>query len=486
MGNPYVQVALTYARRWRLIGYGVLLLAVISPTAASIVFEKESLQDLLLKPFIPFFAACLFMALASHVRQQFAHCRSHLMPGFRRVHLAVATVVVFIVAILTPAIFTWLTGLHSVGLVALTLMLFSANLWITLAASTRLGATLWLFQAAGWGALFADSFRNAVAQFAQGRFEPSAVALLIVGIVTTALGLRKMAQLNEDAPWYHGWADISAEQYRIASERAAGKRSSRPGRRERCEERRMAKLIEHARQAPVSWWSGVRRWQVMMGIGRSSWLIWLVATFVTLLLGTWFTKGRSGILSTGGILQNLVVYPVLAIFPIPTLLGQFVQRQGMAGRELLLPVERGLYLRQLGTAAAISQLHCWSAASVAALFWWLVVARESVSGSAIAGMILIGALSQVWLFAGAVWFMRLRHRTMAVVPVVLVAFATGILLPIVTNGFTAAPRLAEWRGFIWTAAGFLTLFGTFLIWAAYRRWLVADFDITRTWLMPNE
>ena len=85
-------------------------------------------------------------------------------------------------------------------------------------------------------------------------------------------------------------------------------------------------------------------------------------------------------------------------------------------------------------------------------------------------MILIGALSQVWLFAGAVWFMRLRHRTLAVVPGVLVALATGMLVPIVTNGFTAAPRLAEWQGLIWIAAGFLTLFGMFLIWAAYRRW----------------
>ena len=229
MGNPYAQVALTYVRRWRLIGNGVLLLAVISPAAASIVFEKGRLQDLLLQPFIPFLAAYLFIALASHVRQQFAHCRSHLMPGSRRVHLAVATVVVFIVAILTPAMFTWLTGLRSVGLVALTLMLFSANLWITLVPSTWLGVALWLFLAAGWVALFAESFRNGVAQFAQGRFEPSAVALLIVGVVTTALGLRKMAQLNEDAPWYHGWAAVSAEQYRIASERAAGKRSSRRG-----------------------------------------------------------------------------------------------------------------------------------------------------------------------------------------------------------------------------------------------------------------
>ena len=87
MGNPYTQVALTYVRRWRLIGNGVLLLAVISPAAASIVFEKGRLQDLLLQPFIPFLAAYLFIALASHVRQQFAHCRSHLMPGFRRVQV---------------------------------------------------------------------------------------------------------------------------------------------------------------------------------------------------------------------------------------------------------------------------------------------------------------------------------------------------------------------------------------------------------------
>ena len=269
-------------------------------------------------------------------------------------------------------------------------------------------------------------------------------------------------------PSYHGWTAKFAEQCRIASERSTSKSPPRPGLRERLEERRVARLIEHVRQAPVSWWSGVRRWQEMMPSGWPIWLVWMLTTLVMLLLCTWIMKGE---IEVG---QSLIACLFLVLLPMAALAAQFSQRRGMIGRELLLPVDRGLYLRQLGTAATFCQLRCWSAVSVATLFWWLVVVRESVSGSTIANMMAIGALSQVWLFAAVVWLMR--YRAMMVALAVLLPVAIGMLAPIVTDGFTTAPRLAEWQRLVWTVAGSLTLFGMFLIWAAYRRWLATDFD----------
>ena len=134
----------------------------------------------------------------------------------------------------------------------------------------------------------------------------------------------------------------------------------------------------------------------------------------------------------------------------------------------------GLYLRQLGAVGVILQLRGWSAVTVATLVWWLAVVRESVAGSTIAGIVVIGALFQIWLFAAVAWLMR--RRAMIRPLGVLAAFGMGMLAPIVTHGFAAAPQLSEWQRPIWTAAGCLTLFGTLLLWAAYRRWLVADID----------
>jgi hypothetical protein len=467
MRNPYVQVALTYVRRWWSIRNCLILLSVIFVTSVCVFVAKDKTPPFLLLIFAVW-TIQLFSGVASHIRQQFADARSHLTPGFRRVHVAVATAVILLVAVFLPAMLARCFDLRSVGLVALSLALFAAVLWLILLASPWLSGAIYVLLVIGLVALFSESFSGTLVQFAHGRFEPTAVAMLIAGIAATVLGIRRMARLNEDMPWYHGLTAGSLEQSRVAAERSANKSGLRPGLRERQEERRVARLIEHARQAPLSWWSGACRWQMMMPTGWSTWLIWLLATLVMLMVGTWTTKGQIGTS------WNFVACLSLLLLPMVAIVGQFMQRKGIMSRELLLPVERGLYLRQIGTAAAVCQLQSWSAVTVATLFWWLVVVPESVSGSTIAGILAFSALSQIWLFAGAAWL--IRHRRLVVTLGVLTSLAIGLLTPIVTDGFTAAPRLAEWQYLVWTATGFLTLLGAFLSWAAYRRWLVADFD----------
>ena len=333
-------------------------------------------------------------------------------------------------------------------------------MWLTVVIGSLL--------AIGFAALFSETGNAILARFAQGRFEPLAVALLIGGAATTALGLRRMAGLNEDMPWYRGSTAGSWEQYRTASERAASNRGLRPGLRERQEEKRVARLIAHARQAPRSWWSSACRWQMMLGIGWLAWLIWVLATLAMLLLGMWLVKGPFGMT------HNLMACGLLLLLPMAALAGQFLQRKGIMGRELLLPVARGLYLKQLGTSAALCQIQCWSAVTTATFFWWLVVVPESVSGGTIAGIVVIGGFAQIWLFAAAAWLMR--HQKMVLALGLIVSLAVGFLAPTVTNGFTVAPWRTEWRDALGIAVVVLTLFAAFLIWAAYRRWLVADID----------
>jgi hypothetical protein len=468
MRSPYIQVALTYLRRWRWVNYLMfvaILFAAVSSCCASASGMRPPPVDYCM---FAFFGVILFLALSFHIRQQFADSRSHLTPGFCCVHATVAAIVIVVVSVVLPLVLTWILGLRSVGLVAISLTLFSAALWLALLAWVWLTTVIGLVLAVGWFALFAEPVCAALVKLAQGDYEPLAVGLLVVGVATTALGMRRMVRLNEDMAWYHGWTVASAEQCRMASERSACEGMPRPGLRERQEERRVARLIEHARRSPVSWWSGARRWQVMILTGWPTWLFCVLGALAMLLFCTWIMKGGREIP------QSVVASLFLLVLPMVALAGQFGQRSGMIGRELLLPVERGLYLRQLGAAAAISQVRCWSAVSVATLVWWLAVGRESVSAGTIADMMAISALSQVWLFAAAVWLMR--HRNVVVVTGVMLSFGIGLLAPIVTQGFTAAPRLAEWRSLVWAAVGLLAILGMFLIWAAYRRWLVADFD----------
>lgn len=477
MANPYCQVALTYVRRWRSSYMNSLMLFAVVLMVMASVYANASTKRPPPVFFLMFayFAINLFLGLSLHVRQQFADSRSRLMPGFCRVHITVATVVMALFVIVLPVAITCVVGLHSAGLVAVSLSLFAAVFWVALLASLWLSVMIGLILAAGCFAMFTEPVCSAVVAFAEGGCEPLAIALLFASTAAIAVGMRRMVRLNEDSPFFRGWTAGWEDRCRcLASEKSARDELASRGFRERCEERRVEKLLEHTRQAPLSPWSGVCRWQVMLPFGRTTWLFWVVAAGLLLLLWTWMLRQpwitRDHAHVTQAVMPAMLVF--LIIFPIAALMGQFMQRKGQVGRELLLPIDRGLYLRQVGLAAALCQIQAWSAVCVATFLWWLIAAPEAISTNAIATTLAIGTLCQVWLFAGAIW--AVRHRNVVMALGLLAAVALGGLAPTVMNGFTNAPNLAEWQQAAWIVAGLLTSIAALAIWIAYRRWLIAD------------
>ena len=97
-----------------------------------------------------------------------------------------------------------------------------------LLASVWLTTTLAVFLAIGWFTLLAEPVRAAFTEFLHGRFEPLAVALSITGAAAITLGIRRLTQMNEDMPWYQGWAAGWSEKYATSSQppRAKDRRNS--------------------------------------------------------------------------------------------------------------------------------------------------------------------------------------------------------------------------------------------------------------------
>ena len=188
MPNPYVQVALTYPRRWWSISNSLTFFCIFFAAIVSCTVGRASTSIAFAIALIAFCVIGPSIALALHMRQQFADSRSHLMPGFRRVHATVATVVILIVAVLLPAAVSWLVGLRSAGLVAVVLLLLSAVLWLVLLAPARLSVLLAVSLGIGYVASFTEPVSATLVQFVQGGFEPLAVALLIAGVVTVGVG----------------------------------------------------------------------------------------------------------------------------------------------------------------------------------------------------------------------------------------------------------------------------------------------------------
>ena len=144
----------------------------------------------------------------------------------------------------------------------------------------------------------------------------------------------------------------------------------------------------------------------------------------------------------------------------------------MLAHELLLPVDRPSYVRQLGMAVAIGQLQLWAGVSLGLALWLLLVARQPLSLTNLAILLGIFTLLQPWFFGIGAWFVRYRNMGL-----LLVAFLLALYVPVIPVAFYAGPApLSPWRSIALPSAGVVAIFGLLLTYDAYRRWLAADFD----------
>jgi hypothetical protein len=131
-------------------------------------------------------------------------------------------------------------------------------------------------------------------------------------------------------------------------------------------------------------------------------------------------------------------------------------------------VEQKSYLRQLGTAAALSHLQVWAGVTVAVLLWWLLTSPNTFQPAAVAGMLGFSAAFQLMVFGVAAWTARYRSRALG-------GLALAVLFPAALAVQTLSPPGHVSHAVLWMA-GITAVLGLLITWNAYRRWLVADFD----------
>ena len=296
--NPYLQVALTYLRRPFSSPGSAMMTATVGLSLgggiAFLIWDRDHSQHH--SPWLVMMLSLWFMGLTTRVAEQFASPRAHLMPAFRRFHVAVAAAVAVVAAVLLPTSITWLAGLHSVGLVALTAFMFGVILWAKSLSSLH-GTVQILLLVFGTMALASEPLTGFLHldPLIHGQYEPMAFGLLTVGVALALLGGIRLVQLDEDTPAYHwillarDWSGRNPQTMRDMAEmwadhprmqRAMQKRSPR-------EERHIARLIGHVRRAGISPWSRVCRWQ---GLALGGWVMvsWCLMTVFVAQLSVWF------------------------------------------------------------------------------------------------------------------------------------------------------------------------------------------------------
>ena len=490
--NPYVEVALTYVRRMSqfvpAITCGPLVLLLV--VGGSMLFvgiwcgHIEFLPDFILAVLRGLFIAAssvvcnvrislvlvmlLSFAFAVHLREQFADAQARLVPRFGRVHITVAAVVLLIIAIVVPAYLAWSSGSNPTGFLAMTVFGSGTLLWA--GSFRRMG---WLAAVAFYVCIAHSSddgvrwINRAFGELISGRAAGAAALLLGLGGLMIFLTWRRLVRFNEEMFGYDRPVQTGSG-VRIQIVGPGWQWGARFLRRLEGlnEEREMARVVRHARGASASPWSRVFRWQAGMVANRPAWLCVIVAVLAAQLLMSAINGGakRDSMPLLVTSLSLLIMTPIVP-------LAHLFERTRMIRYELLMPVERGKYLRQLGLAILLAQFQWWSAACSATLVWWVITGRQSASLIIIAGAMGISALLQVSLFGMAIWMARYPLLSLGLPLLLFVAPILAAMMAAHAPWIFDRPYAACWAG-----AALLAVTSVLVIYAAYRRWLVADFD----------
>jgi hypothetical protein len=447
MNNPYFQVARTYLPVKLSHRISGILVLVALFFFVSFVSGKHKFL-----PFQLFLFTAWFSNWAIHVREQFADSRASLTPGFRKVHGVVATIVAFVFVILLPGAIALLIGWQPLGLVSITTFLFGIILWGIL----RLGHTFILLILVGWIFTFFEPTQNGIEKIVSGN---EAFTFLSVGVVLSITGIIRLFLLNEEKPEYHlgfnktidGRSKLSVRQWQKLE-----KSCFREWRRWFAN-RTVVGMIYHARHATDWYWSRMLRWNYS---NRTVWFGLFYATLFNLICTfIHFPNYMS---------THLAIRIYLAtVAPVSFVNNnEFKVKSHFMAQQLMMPVSRDAYLKQVGMCFATRQLAQWGVIMDVTVLWMLASVAKPTPEFLIIS-ISYSAIMQIWLFGLSFWISSFNSTIMN-----FVVFNLGIVL------LMAIPVSSAQITFPWShiLAALLACLGLLLTWWGYRRWLVADLE----------
>ncbi len=457
MLNPYFQVARTYLRRpfhslSRSLFTSFILVFSVIVLLRSGLSEKHELQPIHLFPFI-----ALFAYWAIHVKEQFADTRASLTPVFRKIHGVVATIAAIVFVIILPGVLAPLIGLPSLGFVSISTLLFSVILWYNLRPSN----TFFLFMVVGFIFMIHKPVFNAIVHIFSGKEPIQAFIIISIGVILSIAGIIRLFLLNEEIPEYHlnikknmdGRTELSNLQWRKLD------KSYSWGWWRRLVNRLGVRMIYHARHATDSYWSRMHRWTYS---NRSVWYALFHATFLNLFLILIY------FLTDGNFLPGIRI-GVATLVPIFLLNRQFNEKSRFMAQDLMMPVRRDAYLKQVGMSFATSQFIQWGVyMTVTVLLMFTSVAKTIPEFLIIS--ISYSVMIHVGLFGLAIWTSSFRSTLMN-----FLFLISAFFLVIFTFMSAFKPQMTVPRWPLVLGA-LLVCLGLLLTWWGYRRWLVADFD----------
>jgi hypothetical protein len=463
MHNPYFQVARTYLKRPFCSLQRSLIIAGILFLFALFLFQSSARVKYDFLPIYYILFVILFFYWAIHVKEQFADARASLTPGFRNVHAAVAAIAAIVLVILLPGVTALLIGWQFFGLISITTFLFGTILWTILSGHLTFAALFWI----GSNFLFLYSpIKNSIEQIVLGMEPIQAIIIIIIGIILSITGIIRLFLLNEEKPEYHlnvkfpidGQAKLSNLQWKKAEKQYS------KGWQRWIANRMVFKMIYHSRHAADSYWSRMHRWDYS---GLSVWFSLFFAIFVNLLL------------MLIGFFNSRLDSPPPAVWifmptfiPIIMSIRMAIVKNSLLSHDLIMPVRRGAYLKQVGMLVAYCQFTMWGVMMAVSIVWMFTQAVKPTPEILIYS-VSYSLMIQIWLFGLAVLVLSLRSITLTFLIMNIAAIFSAFPINFMTF---EAQTMFQWRHLIMPLGCLLEAIGLLLTWWGYRRWLVADFN----------
>ncbi len=429
MPNPYFQVARTYLQRPARLLHRSLFISGILFFNIYIFFNVGKVLQFYLFLFI-----VLFSCWSVHVKEQFATPRASLTPGFRKIHAVVATTAATVLVILLPGVTALLINRQPIGLISITTLLFGIILWAIL----RLGNIFFPIIAAGLVLTLFVPIRENIEKIVSGNEPVQIFIIMSIGIILSITGIIRLFLLNEDN-----------SEYRLSFKSLMHK--SR-GWRRWFASRTAARMIYHARHAADSCWSRMHRWNFL---NRSV----LSALFLTI-----FFK----LLSTSvGHFNETVNFQGATIIPLILLIYEFNKKRRFMAQDIMMPVSRDSYLKELGISFAFIQFIAWTLAIAVSIVWIFIVSAKPNPEFFIYS-ITYSFMMQIWMFGLAIWIYSSRITPLYLILIIITWLSVEYMKALDVQ------MVVPWKPLI--LGVLLALLGLLLTWRGYRRWMVKDFD----------
>jgi hypothetical protein len=373
------------------------------------------------------------------------------MPNHRRVHATVAVAAVLFFTVVIPLLLMILQPAHSLAIVSCFTITFALYIWFCFGRTLQTYLIPILIVA-----IFTDAGSAFFKDYFTGKRELLAAGMSLFGLAMSLWGLYKLFTITEDDPAYGKFqaARLFKGDPSLQTTNSTSLLSKKWS--DRLADWHVARLSRHARRAYYSPWSSLCRWQLGVNLG----MVFRLCFSVIFMIAVMYLASR----------QSPRIY-MLSVFVsiMPITMIAMLHKLRCLSRELMLPVDRKTFVRQMGINAAVIFFLFWAITWILLLTVFSTIFEKHYPSEIIFHLTLISAFCNVLYFGMLVWFTRWASRLWNILVVLVPLYLQMGLMAAATEYDSGS--LAPWMTL---AAACAAMVGVFIVRDAHRRWLLAD------------